>query len=319
MALNNSNNPELHRLALFFYFLTSVVLFFLAPYITLQIRASHIGSDYERIAEEDSEILNGLRSFRDIGFEIWSNVHSTMANDPLLYVIFVTAVYTTTFMLIFVWYPRRVFVEKSAVLVTVMVISCLIEIPVNVFSQFPPPPGFIQYEPRWVSYLMGFVPGRGYDLLSGRAVVSIVYAFDLLTHGVVVRAIPRFILVSCYCVVILGFLWSTHQMYTASLFLNIVVAFAVAHVAVYATHKWEHQLQEILNESDPAHRTLVKRGSRNGRGDVFRVDSNPDSDEEHPQSLELAAPHSNGAITVTDLDGSKQETVVHFQSPDSDL
>lgn len=213
-------------------FLLSAMLWFVVPFLVNEIRRDHVpGDEFDRRVKAESEILDSLSTFRDLGFGIWTHAHQNMEESKYKYDIYVTLTDAPNALLWYVWYPVRVLGYHDFYLMVSVYLLEALSFSVNTLSQFPAPPGFIQYEPAGISYLFGMVTHSTHGMLSSRAAFSM-----LLVHSVVQQTMPRrprlgYLFVVVYAVLMLGFLWSTHQMYTVSLVLNILAAFSVYHTS----------------------------------------------------------------------------------------
>lgn len=218
---------ERHTAVLSTVLIMCAIMHFAGPYITYTVRASHIhNDDYQAVANGDSHILAGLRTQRDLPWEIWTSVHTSMENASWSYYIFTALIMMTTCCLWWMWFPVRLVAYRKLQLGTTLLILQAVSLAVNILSQFPPPPGFLQYEPEMISYAFGIVTQGGIFMVSERAAWSI-----LLWHDVMREAMPShrrvsLVLTLGYWFLICLYLWSTHQMFSFSLIVNLLLALA---------------------------------------------------------------------------------------------
>ena len=239
-------HPSSQRVVYVTYWLLSWFGFFLVPYFGYLIRRNRVGDDFDERAAEDSKELDNMVTYRDLGFEIWTNAHGHMVKDTLAYMSYMFFVYIINFALWYAYYTYQAWKEYNAVLVTAMIMLSGMELVMNSMSQFPPPPGYLQNEPVVISSIMGCVTHDGHGMLSGRTAFSFLLMHDMLYVQWPTRVAVRRFLVLLYCVIVLGFLWASHQMYTASLVMNLMAAVAVHHMSKAFATPMKNHMRELM-------------------------------------------------------------------------
>lgn len=256
------------------FMLGAALLYLLVPYFEYQIRVRG-SQNFDQLADQDSATLFYMRTFRDLGWEIWRAPGHLMRDSPEAYAMYCTVVYLINAFMLFLWFPLRVFGFHKVTLVIALWLLLLVGLVVNSVGQFPPPYRFTQLEPEALSYMVGFVAQRGFGIVSPRVSWACI-----LTHDVMLDIFPRRphtarFLTLVYSTVVLGFLWATHQMYTASLVLSSVMAFAVYHTAEQLGRPWEHRLRRLYGKSTG--RQIAADGAQTG---LFTITAEEDGEEE---------------------------------------
>lgn len=222
----------------------ATILFFTVPLAVTDLRQKHLGSDYEEIQQVESKALDNLRTFRDVPWEMFTKAHESMATTPMLYYPIASLIFAFNFVLWYLWFPFRLLVDKKVTLLVSLYMFEFCELVVNSFTQFPPPPGFVQLEFESLSFFLGMVTQGGYGMLSSRAAFSFLLWYDGSYSLWPDRHIRRRVFTAFYAFNICLFLLCTHQMYSVSLALNLLTSFAVFHLSRTWAADYERSLQQ---------------------------------------------------------------------------
>jgi hypothetical protein len=277
----HSAGSQQARVGLLFFF--SVFAFFLSPYFVWRIRHDRVGDAFDQVAFRDSEQLDQMRTFRDLGWEVWTKVHDHMRDEALSYTIYTTLVYFINFCLWYAWYGIRVWRDLQVVLSVTLCLLATMSLVLNSVSQFPPPPGFIQFEPKVASYFLGLVTHNGHGMLSSRAAFSFVCMHDWLQYMWPDKSYTRKFVVLAYCVVVMGYLWATHQMYTSSLVLNVMAALAAYLSAVSMASGWQKTVYHMLSPDGSRSLVVGPGGGFRHAGGMFSVDDDEPEEEDEEE------------------------------------
>lgn len=232
------------RVMLAIFLIPEMILFFSVPLTVIRQRRDHLGSDYATVEQQDSESMYNLRSFRDVPWELGSKGHDAFESTFMLYYPLAAMVFGTNFVLWYLWFGFRLFVDFKASLLVHAYCFSIAELCLNMVSQFPPPFHYVQLEPEAVSYFLGLVVPPGYGMMSSRASLSFVLCYDMLHSIWPDRHVTRKALTVIYSLMICLFLLFTRQMYSVALLINLLASFAIYHFGKELSTSWEQSLQQ---------------------------------------------------------------------------
>lgn len=225
----------------------AALFFYTVPLMVARARKDHLGDGYEEIGDRESLEFNNFRTFRDIPWEIFPGAHQAMQTSPILYYSMATPVFLINFVLWYLWFVFRVFVDFKLTLLLMVNLLWVAELIINSMTQFPPPPGFVQLEPEFVSFFLGMVTQGGFGMLSTRAALSFVMMYDWSSSLWPDRHFLRRIMAGSYTLCVCLFMLCTHQMYSISLVLNVLTAFSIFHFSHTLCGNAEKNLQARMS------------------------------------------------------------------------
>lgn len=308
--------PEIHatdmrraRALLGLLTLASLAVMFIIPWTIEGMRQGHLGNDYEEVCDADGRAMYSLRCFRDIGFETFSNVHDTLAGNFLKYYLF-ASIPSFSVLGLFAWMVFRIYTDFKATLVVSMFVVQAVVFLTNAICEVPPPAGFVQLEPEFMSFFMGLVTLGNYGVLSMRATMVIMLFYDVCTSVLYARPLLQRVVASIYTFYCCMFLLCTHQMYTFSIIFNVMLAFSAHHMARTLAGAWEEKLQKdagIIREEDAAKERTDDHFSIHSDEEQYMDIPGDEEDEDakhefDAEPLKVLVKGRNGAHRSEDLD-----------------
>lgn len=276
--------------SLFYAF--GAITFMLLPLTLVSARQAHVS---EVQMHRDALIMEGLPSFRDIPWEMWSFIHEGLKEVQGIYVAITAFLYSCNLYLWYWWFTRRYFFDRQAYFMITLYILLLFSFLGNFLNWLPPPADYIQDEPLWVTYFFGFVIPEAHSYFTPRVSFSIILLHDRLSQTEdEVDGCVRWTMIGGYAVLSVLYLWSTRQIYSSSLILNIIVALAASQATLWVMQTYAY-LMRLCNAR--ARRRARRVEQHFGlEGPVFSVDSEDEQGEDEQENDARPRDGSDGGV-----------------------
>ena len=241
--------------------------FYLFPYIVESIHRSKVSIHQ---MELDGHTMQGLASFRDIPWELWSSFHTVLEDQHWLYILWTVCNYIANASLWYAWFIYRHFKSRAWHLCVKLFFLQVLGIVCNSLNWFPLPPGFIQAETISTTYLFGFVVRSADQFVSPRASWSLILLYDAVKFSGMHKFFSTWAM-TIYGINVSLYLLASRQMYSFSMIVNVYAAISAWYIGEDITER----LRPMVEGKDTA-----EAGDPSASGAIFEIETRSDDDDD---------------------------------------